>query len=712
MAAPKFKNTEKFIPHQQYFMGGAALDYKMGIANSFYASQNLDFRTFPSQMTVLPQSRALSSNLSDCILTMDQDLNGIRWAVGDQGCIYRINASNTISKVGQLKENGSAGLLYSQITDQLYIPGQTAVSLYGRCTNNPTPRMNQWDVSASSALGTTALFNTNSGYFDGGAGYRNNIITSSLDRTQGITLSNYTTQVTNSLTNTYVLPSTIIEDATDLCPFSPDIEPFYSIAVYVNAIGTGNWTLTLHDSLNNVIATATIAHASMQVGWNNFVFGSQIRAYINASNIGIAATYHFHLTSSVSNDTAAAFTYNTQDLSGANMLLFAYRLIQTNNGWHPTSYFTGTGAPLLCIGNGEYLATYNFGNDANPSSQQFKRSALYFTPGEEVCGLTTNYGYLVIGTERRSTNGNQNTQWGRLYFWSGSTTSPDFYIDLPMGAPYGLYSYNNVTWMEIAGSLYAWSGGQQVVKVRKLAYQNTDYMNAVDNTRVNPRGFTSRYNVLMMGYPSYTTDPNINYGIWSYGATEMIYPDSYGYSYSQSLVGYNFNTNSYTNMNYNGTNNLKLGCCINFVDSMYSSWQYTDGNGVVHSGLDVVDNFSTPAPFANYSSLVYDGGVMYKQKYALRYKISCEPLPSGWTLTPWWIVDRGSVQFGSSVGAGAFESFTEWDQLRFHELQWGFVLVNDGTATLPATILAVAPEIDPLEDEVDLQNNKTASGEE
>lgn len=705
MAKPQPKNTEKIIPHQQYFMGGSALDFKMGIANSFYASQNLDFRTFPSQMSTLPQSRSVSSNLQDLILTIDQDLNGVRWAVGDQGNLYSINTNNVVSKRGQIPENGSAGLLYSQITDQLYIPGQTAVSLYGRCTSNPSMNANQWGVSASSALGCTALYNTASGFFDGGAGYRNNITTSTLDVASGITLNNYSAQVTNSLTNTYPLPSSIIEGSVNICPFSPDIEPFYSVAVYVTTIGTGNWTLTMHDSMNNNIGSATINHSSMVVGWNNFVFGSQVRALVNASNAGSAGTYHFHLTSSVSGDTAAVATYNPTDLSGVNMILFAYRLVKTNNTWHPTAYFTGTGSALLCIGNGNYLATYNFGNDQNPSSQQFRRHALYFTPGEEVCGLTTNYGYLVIGTERRSTNTSRNTQFGRLYFWSGSTTAPDFYIDLPMGAPYGLYSYNNVTYMEIAGSLYAWSGGQTVLKVRKLGYQNTDYMNTVDQTRVNPRGFTSRYNILMMGYPSFTTDPNLDYGIWSWGGVELTYPNSLGYSYSQSIVSYNESNDTYTNLNYTSQNNLKLGCCVNFVDSMYSSWQYVDSNSVTHSGLDVVDNSSTPASFVTFSSLIFDGGVVYKEKNALRYKVKFESIPTGWTLTPWWIIDRGTKQFGGAASVGQNSILMELNNARFHELQWGFVAVNDGTATAPIVVLGVAPEIDPLEDEVNLRKD-------
>ncbi len=718
--ADKTRNTNKIIPHIQYFMGGLTTDYKMGIPNSFYASENLDTRTFPSQASVLPASRVVASNLQDCILAIQQDLSGVRWGVGDKGFIYKIDQgvngeTTTVETVAQLSQNGSAGLLYSSISDQLYIPGQSTVSLYGRvATSGIDPVFSQdiWGPSASSAMGCVSLYDYSTGFYDGqasvnGFNYRNNIVTSKLDQSEGITLTNYSTQVTNSFTDTYTLPSIIIEDKTHTsfnngCFFAPDIEPIYSIAIYVASKGTGNWTLTLHDSMNNPIGISTIDNASMVTGWNNFVFPSAVRAYVNASNVGYTPTYHFHLTSSVSGDTATVYTADTGDLNNCNMVMFADRLVTTNNTWHPTSYFTGTGSALLCIGNGEYLATYNFGNDANPSTTQFIRNALFFRPGEEVCGLTSNYGYLVIGTEIRSTDATKNAQFGRLYFWDGSTSAPAFYIDLPMGAPYGLYSFNNVTYFACAGSLYAWSGGQSVLKVRKLAYQNTDYMDVEDQTRVNPNGFTSRYNILMMGYPSFTTDPNIDYGIWSWGGVELTYPNSYVYSYSQSIVEYDQTTNTKTNQNYTSTNNLKLGCAVNFVDALYSSWQYTDASGIVHSGLDVVDNFSNPAQFATFTSLIFDGGVVYKAKMGVRYKIICEALPAGWTLIPWWSVDRSARTYGTGVGEGATYSVTEWNNLRFHELQFGFILINDG-ATEPAVILGAAPEIDPLVNEVDIE---------
>jgi hypothetical protein len=708
-------DTNKFIINNQYFQGGSTIDYKMGIANSFYYSNNLDTRTFPSQMSVLPASRQLSGNLNDLILAMDQDLDGVRYGVGSKGTLYTIDTSNNVTYSGTIPENGSAGLLYSQISDNLYIPGQTAVSLYGQCTSgnpgNPTLSTNLYAQSASVALGCTALFNTTTGNFDGQVGYRNNITADGLGVNSGITGNNYKSLVTNSLANSYTLNSNIIENNTNFCYFAPDIEPFYSVAVYVDNKGTGNWTLTMHDSLNNNLGAVTITNANMVAnGWNEFVFNKQVRAHINASNVGYAPTYHFHLTSSVSGDTASVYTYNANDLSGCNFLLFAYRLVETNNGWHPTAFFTGAGTALLCIGNGEYLSTYNFGNDSNPSNTQWQRSNLVFKPGDEVCGLTVNNQYLVIATERRSSDTSRNSQTGTLYFWDGSTNAPNFKIDIPMGSPYGLYTLDNITYFACAGALFAWSQGQTVLKVRKLAYQQTDYMDAVDETRVLPTAFTSRYSVLMMGYPSSTTDTNVDFGIWSWGNVDLTYPNSLILSYTQS-PGI---------LNYSSVNIYQLGCVENFVDSMYSAWQYTDTSGHIHYGLDVIDNFSNPAPTFTWQSLIFDGGVAYKEKMAVRYKVYFEPLPTGCTLTPWYIIDRGGLEgvlqpvniatakvFGTTVGAGATETFIEMNNARFHEIQYGFDGTCNDTATVPPVILCVALEVDPLENEVDIEPGET-----
>lgn len=682
---------QKIKIHTNYFQGGAAISRKLGVANSFYYSQNLDFRSDPSQISVLPGMRTIASNMTDLITAMDQDLNGIRWGVGSNGGIYKINNSNVISKEAQMNSAGAAGILYNQVTDQLYIPDQKSVSMFGQVTTgitgNPVFRPSQFAHSASTANGCVNLFNPSDGFFDGVARNNSQVIG------VGITPSTLSQVITNT-TATYTVPTSLTEAQGNFCFFAPDIEPFYSIQIYIVAPGTGNWTLTLHDSLNNQLAQVTVSNALLKANsYNEFKFGSQVRALVNASQTGTSATYHWHVTSTVADGTVGVI--NANDLSSADFLLFAYRLVQTKNGWHPTALFTGAGLPLLCIGNGPYLSAYNFGNDSNPTNSQWSRHKLTFKAGYEVCGMTTNNQYLVVAVERRSANASRNFQDGALYFWDGTTAAPTIVIDIPMGAPYGLYTFNNVTYFACAGSLFAWSGGQTVIKVRKLAYQNTDYLGAVDNTIVNPNMFTSRYNLLEMGYPSSSTNPNINYGIWTWGTVELTFPNSYSLSYTLA--------NGYIN-NTAPISNLQIGCVQNFVDSMYTSWQYTDGGGVTHYGIDLLDNFSVAASSFLWQSLIYDGGVSYKVKFAARIKVSCLSLPAGCTLQVGYSVDRGAWVWSPTAATGDVGVIIDINK-RFHEIQYGFQGTTNG-GTDPLTIIGITLEVDPLPQEENMTKDQ------
>lgn len=660
-----YKNTAKSLIHMEYFQGGSSIDPKLGIPNSFYQSQALDFRSLPSQMSVLPGMADTSNGVvTDLIGAMDQDLNGIRWAVGSKGNIYKIDASNVTSKEAQLTSNGACGLYYDSITDQLYIPGQQTVSMYGQLTSgiagNPKWRPNNFAQSASNSPGVTNLYNPNDGFFDGA--------------------------LRSSALATYTVPVLLTENAVDTCSFAPDIEPFYSIQVYIVAKGTGNWTLTLHDSLNNALASVTVASATLtNGGFNEFKFSAPgVKAIVQQAQTGSSALYHFHLTSTVGDGTAQVVTAG--DLSSANFLLYAYRLVQTNNGWHPTAYFNGQ----LCIGNGRYLSTYDFSDDSEPTNQQWVRHQLIFKSGYEVCGLSTNNQYLVIALERRSTNANRSFQDGQLVFWDGTSQNFNFAIDVPMGSPYGLQTFNNVTYFICAGSLFAWSGGQTVIKVRKLAYQNTDYLGVTDSTIVAPNMMAIRYNLLLMGYPSSTTNINLNYGIYTWGSVEVTYPNSLGYSYllSNGL------------QNYSTSNNLQIGCVYNFVDTTYMSWQYTDSSGVTRYGLDLLNNSSKPAPSFYFRSLVYDGGSSYSLQKGLRLQISFPyPLPTGCTITPFYNVDRGPDILGTPVTAGAQKAVLELDNATSNDSQWGFIGTNSSAATAPAIMDGVTMELDPLLEE-------------
>lgn len=686
------KNSGKEKIHLNSFIGGMSVDYKYGIANSFYFSQALDFRTKPSQISVLPALRNISSTLPDMPLAMVQDPTGKRYMTGTLGYIYRVSTSNVVSTLGKMNSIGAAGIVYNQQSDQLYMSGQQTVSMYGQLSNGPQLRLDQFGKSASTANGTVNMFDTATNAYDIP---RNNAASVA----GGITSPS---QVTNTLAQSTGLTGVINENVGGFCPFIPDIEPFYSIAVYLVTTGSGNITLTLHDSLNNQLAQVTINNAQLVVGWNEFVFPAPgVRAIPNAFATGTAAGYHFHLTSNGGlADGANVATVNPGDLTGANFLLFAYRLVSTNNGWHPMTTF----GQYMCIGNGPYLSTYNFSNDNSPNNQQWVRHQLSLDFGYEVCGLSVNNQYLVIAAEKRSSNVNRNFQDGMLYFWDGVNVNFNFKIQIPMGAPFSIYTMNNITYFICAGSLFAWGGGQQVIKVRYISYQNTDYLGAVDSTIVNPNMMTSRYNLLMMGFPGSTTNTNAIYGVYSWGAVELSYPNSFGLSYALSNGLTNYQTTPYNN-------HLQIGCVANFVDAMYVSSLYFDSNGVQHNSLDVVDNLSSPASIYSWQSLIWDGGVRYKTKKALRLRVNFLPLPANTTLNIQYQFDRGGwvtadptsgLSFSANVGDTALT--IELDNSRFKEIQMGFFGTCSNATTAP-TITGVTMEIDPLTDEYDIRAN-------
>lgn len=698
------KDSGKLIINMGTFVGGESIDYKNGITSSFLKSEGLDFRSKASQMSVLPGATAVSGAsavLVDLPVEMVQDPTGVRWILGDQGNLYKLDTSNVLTKVATMTETAGYGMVYNQLSDMLYITGQQTVSMYGPLQGTPALKDMQFGKSASSANGVVNLFNSSTNNWDGSA--RNNLQTLAL--TQGVTAASQVT--TNTSANSYTTLTSVSEAAANVCAFSPDLEPFYSIAVYVKTKGTGDLVLTLHDGFNRALATVTIPNASVTAGaYNEFIFTAPgIRSFTGAIQSGLSAAYHFHVTHS--GGTASTLgTITASQLSTVDFILFNYRLVRTNNGWHPATIFTGNGF-MLCIGNGQYLSTYNFSKDDNPSNNVWQRMRFPIDAGFEICGLSQNNQYLVIAAEKRSSSGSKQYQEGYLYFWDGQNATYNFKIQIPMGAPYSVYTFNNITYFICAGALFAWGGGQQVIKIRPIAYQNTDYLGTVDTTIVNPNMMAPRYNILMLGYPSRTTNVNLKYGVYSWGAAEMIYPNSFGYSYRLSHATYN----------YSASNNLQIGMIKNFVDTMFMSSRKTV-SGTTTYYLDIIDNSSTPAPYFSFETLIYDGGVRYKQKQLGRFKVSFLPWPANATLTVWYAKERGSQNSTDPVTSAVYSPAAGDTSIvidipsgntRFYEAQWGFFGTCSGPASVP-TITGITMEVDPLQTEADLRRDDQAEG--
>lgn len=694
------------------FIAGEAVDLKNGVPGSVFSSLGMNFRDKASQATVLPGFKNIAGNsqLSDLPLAFEQDLNGIRYACGDAGYVYEINNSNVVSQLGQLGEAGGAGLEYSPQNDNLFISGQQSVSLFGQCTqNSPQLLPGHFGASASVAPGVIYMFNTATNSYDGGTNggittQRNNLNTLTV---QGVTPSNYAAQVTHPNTGVYTPLSAIAETAGNFTAFVPDIEPFYGVAVYVTTIGSGDLTLTMHDSMNNDLGAVTIPHASIVAGWNLFTFASPgIRAFVNAvASTTLSTGYHFHLTSSVNADTMQINTITTGDITGCNFVLFAYRLVATNNGFHPMANFN----QYLCIGNGNYLSTYNYGNDNNPNNSQWVRHQLFLDVGYEITSLANSGQYLVIAAGRRSTVANRQYQGGYLYLWDGINQAPNLKVPVPAGTPYSVFCFNNVVYFFCNGSFYAYAPGSPMVnKIRYIGFQNTNFINLTDATVVNPNMMATRYNVLHMGYPSSTTNVKLNMGIYTWGNVEMIYPNSFGYSYLTADQKQNASGGSGSS----AWSLFEIGAIENFVDTMYMSSKYKDHNGTWQYRLDLLDNTCGLAPNFNMTLLMWDGGARYKVKIGARIKVSFTALPNGVSLTPWYSIDRGpqyladpnNVSYTVNGDGAVTQAFINVPQgTRFHELQVGFIGAVSGTVLTSPAITGFATEIDGLGEEKDLR---------
>lgn len=613
----------EIIPYQM-FQGGIATDNKIGIENSHAYSRAVDFRKKPGQLSPLAETRRIgSNNIVDLIQQIIQIDDGTRYGLGNLGYFYSIDNSNNVVVKGKL-DDGAAGMVYRDDLNEMYMSSSTSVSYYGKFPS-ATLNVNKYGESAS--------------------------VIDSASSSGGLL--------------TYTLGTTIIESDTTIQEFESDIEPLTKIRIRVADGGTGNWTLTLHDDANNVMATSTITNANITDNTQlDFEFSSQIRLYVKPS----ARTYHFHLTSTVADGTV--YTETASDLNTADYEIYADRLISTNNGVHPMAQFL----QYICIGNGRYLSVWEPLAD-QPSNLEWLRHRLDFGDGYEVCSMTQTDEFLVIGVERRSTDGARDFQQGKLFFWDGLSEAHNFSIEVEEGAPEALYTSGNMPHLIVNGALYVWPGGKNLIKLRTLLNTDTEFSNISDSTHVYPNMMGVRRGILVFGYPSVTASTQMEHGVFSYGSVDKNYPASFGYNYDISTD---------TRL-YDGVNALRIGTVRSFGDSLYISWRDDTQQVGFKYGLDVVDNVSTPATEGAWEARIYDGQAVFKQKQANNFKLVAVALPAGVQLKMKYKLDRSSWVYPDD---GILNEGDVWKVAQINnrnrEIQIGFDW-NTPDANSPAT---------------------------
>lgn len=597
--------------------GGLSTDLKQGVKNSFAYSRHIDFRKRPTNLSLLPKTVKESSTTVTGLITEQIQLpSGLMVAIDDAGGVYTRSTGGTWTKNGTTLPDTAAGMVYNLQQDTIFIPGLH----------------NMHSISNADGRFSGGTFTVNA-----------NAITRLTD------------QSATSSANTYTTTGSITETLVNKLSFTPTIEPLYSVKIWVTTKGTGDLVVTMHDAANNILGTKTLANASVTNGaLNEFVFTTPVRTLASPN----AATYHFHITHP--SGTASTIGATTaSDFSTARFETIVNRFVNPNNGWHSATNFLH----YIAICNERYLALWEAISMSAPSKLEFVQHRLTFPTGYEGTSVCVWNEFLVIAIEKRSTSATNEFQQGYLVFWDGTSANPNFYVEVPEGSPYSVFSQKNIVYYIAAGALWGWKGG---VPVKIFQLPNTDFEYTDTETYMvnNPHTLAVRNSVLLAGFPSVTNSALIEHGIYSYGSRDKNYDPGMGYSYTIS-------TGNYTN------GALKIGMIKSFGDKLFISWK--DG---ANFGVDKVSPTSDPFPTGVWESLIIDNGRPDKTKEAVSLRITFEALPTGATITPKYKIDRGSWVTGTAAIAGATEILLNINK-RYKEIQVG----HDWVATTATPVL-------------------------
>jgi hypothetical protein len=466
---------------------------------------------------------------------------------------------------------------------------------------------------------------------------------------------------TVELKNAFSTATTISEASTSKQEFTPDRSNISGISIMINAGGTSaDWTVTLHDDQDTLLGSKTIASANLKLrgGYQKFEFSSPIK-------VEVGATYHFHVTTSVTTGTPSLFSATASDLNAAYFRTH-YQILENDENWHPITYFPG--AAGIAIGNGNFVALYD--GITYRDSGPFTGSERLKLPLEEsVRGLEVMGDHLQVGTWKGDTIDDHGSS--RLYFWDG--TSPTYTSFKDIIGEFQASKFGQDGLLRIIhgqGLISIFDGGLTLIKEMPNIGENK-YVDVYPGAITNWNGLT------LFGISGGTSTTCVR-AVYSHGAKMKNYPMSLSCDYPIST--------GTTSSNAQITSLLGLG-----PTKLYVGW--ADNSTY---GIDKIDTSSDQAS-VTYETLIFDAGVPYFEKKASAIKLTCRPLASGQTITVEYKLDHqsswdtlGTASYATN-GAITSKSFP-FDE-RFKELELQITLATSGTDGPKLTSLQTFIEI-------------------
>lgn len=457
---------------------------------------------------------------------------------------------------------------------------------------------------------------------------------------------------TTSTGQTYTLATSIDESSdTKRLYFTPAKDPQKSISVNIDTVGTGNWTLTVHDPTNKVVATKTIAVANLTTGFNEFIFDEVWTPVRDVQ-------YHFHLTSTVADGEVVTGTLNNLD-TAQFVTYYQFLVTSKHHPIEPTGNF-------LSVGNKRYVATWNGG--------VFDPHRLTFPAGHTVISIGTWGGYAVYGTMIGNEVGEN--QIGYLFFWDMASERYNDFIVLPEGAPCSIFGTQDVLYI-LAGTkcdLLEYTGGRRARKIKRLPkVLNTD------SYTFYRKSMNMHDTLLRIGGASGDSE-ELERGVYTYGQAREYHPESL-------TCDYPISTGSRQD------SEVEIGLVLPVGEKLLIAWR--DGASY---GVDIVDPTAAPFATGSYENVIRSDAGIWKEESAYKIKAFFEPLNSGESVTIKYKKDRAET-WTEETEDTADATFVELNinDDRWREFQYA-VDLETSVSTSPK-VREIALEVDDMREE-------------
>lgn len=531
------------------FIGGESQSSKRGYKYSYQDGLGLRNRADADKLTALRRLDKESSTTVVDLIKWFKEYDGYVFGYGDTGKLYRRSTSNVWSV--QRSVSGSAG---------------QGLEVFNTLNSDAL-----WYALTSSLGRATTL--TGTMVFDD-----DYISTENLNRI----LSN----IPSALAGTpYSLTTSINEGATHRQTVTPTKRMCRGFQVYVTAKGTSaDWTLTLHDTDNNSIGTATVTNANLTNStYNNFYFSSPVELIP-----GVA--YHYHLTATNTTGTPTAGTGTNNDLEDGAYYLICPSLV-SDSYYHPLLDFNG----ILCAGNGRFLATLD-------DSEVYDPERLTFSKGERVRLLQVVGDFIAIFTWKY--NDITKVKESNMYLWDGVSAFVNNIIPIKAGQVNAAVTYGNVLYLITGtqGQISVWTGQVEPIRPLKDVGDNK-------TVEVYPGAICVWDSLIHFGLSGGTSTscPRV---VYTYGTQNKDYPMSLCKAYPTSA-------DIVDNVEKKTNNSIQIGACLGIdAGTFLVSWK----NGSTY-GVDNI-NSTKDQNIVFMTTLRYDGDKAHILKHIKKVHIT------------------------------------------------------------------------------------------